>query len=66
MQGAGMNYRSLVGNALTAFAAQGISMLVSAAMTLLAPKVMGVESYGYWQLFVFYVGYSGFFHVVAC
>lgn len=58
-----MNYRTLVGNALTAFAAQGISMLVSAAMTLLAPKVMGVESYGYWQLFVFYVGYSGFFHL---
>lgn len=63
MRGAGMNYRSLVGNALTAFAAQGISMLVSAAMTLLAPKVMGVVSYGYWQLFVFYVGYSGFFHL---
>lgn len=56
-----MNYRSLAGNMVVAFAAQGISFLASVAMSLLVPKVLGVETYGYWQLFIFYAGYSGFF-----
>lgn len=56
-----MNYRSLAGNMVTAFAAQGISFLASVAMSLLVPKVLGVTTYGYWQLFVFYASYSGFF-----
>lgn len=50
-QGTGMNYRSLAGNMVVAFAAQGISFLASVAMSLLVPKVLGVETYGYWQLF---------------
>ena len=56
-----MNYRSLAGNMVTAFAAQGISFLASVAMSLLVPKVLGVTTSGYWQLFVFYASYSGFF-----
>lgn len=60
-QGTGMNYRSLAGNMVVAFAAQGISFLASVAMSLLVPKVLGVETYGYWQLFIFYASYSGFF-----
>ena len=57
-----MNYKKLVTNALVAFSAQGISLVVSFVMSLLVPKVLGVASYGYWQLFIFYAGYSGFFH----
>lgn len=57
-----MNYRKLAGNALVAFSAQGISLLVSFVMSLLVPKILGVVDYGYWQLFVFYATYSGFFH----
>lgn len=57
-----MNYKKLVTNALVAFSAQGISLVVSFVMSLLVPKVLGVTSYGYWQLFIFYAGYSGFFH----
>lgn len=60
-QGVGMNFRALAGNMATAFAAQGVSFLASIAMSLLVPKVLGVETYGYWQLFVFYASYSGFF-----
>ena len=60
-QGTGMNFRALAGNMATAFAAQGVSFLASIAMSLLVPKVLGVETYGYWQLFVFYASYSGFF-----
>lgn len=60
-QGTGMNYRSLAGNMVVAFAAQGISFFASVAMSLLVPKVLGVETYGYWQLFIIYASYSGFF-----
>lgn len=60
-QGTGMNFRVLAGNMAAAFTAQGISFLASIAMSLLVPKVLGVETYGYWQLFVFYASYSGFF-----
>lgn len=58
-----MNLRALAENAMAAFAAQGVSLLASLVMSLLVPKVLGVETYGYWQLFVFYAGYSGFFHL---
>ena len=60
-QGTGMNFRALAGNMATAFAAQSVSFLASIAMSLLVPKVLGIETYGYWQLFVFYASYSGFF-----
>lgn len=56
-----MNFRSLAGNAIVAFAAQGVSLLASVAMSLVVPKVLGVTTYGYWQLFVFYTSYSGLF-----
>lgn len=56
-----MNFRSLAGNAVVAFAAQGVSLLASVAMSLIVPKVLGVTTYGYWQLFVFYTSYSGLF-----
>ena len=57
-----VNYRKLVGNAAIAFLAQGVSLGVSVVMSLLVPKVLGIASFGYWQLFIFYVSYSGFFH----
>lgn len=56
-----MNIKMLAGSVLTAFAAQGVSMLASIAMSLIVPKVLGVTAFGYWQLFIFYSSYSGFF-----
>ena len=38
-------------------------MLASMATTLLVPKILSVEEYGYWQLFIFYASYVGFFHL---
>lgn len=35
---------------------------MSLLMSLLLPKLLGVNQYSYSQLFVFYVGYVGFFH----
>lgn len=40
-----------------------LSMLVSALVVLVLPKLIGVKSYGYWQLYLFYVSYVGFFHL---
>lgn len=58
-----LNYRKLAGDALVAFFAQGVSMLLSAMTSILVPKIMGVESFGYWQLFMFYTSYVGLFHL---
>lgn len=46
-----------------AFLAQGVSMALSVLQTLIVPKLLGVEQYGYWQLYIFYVSYVGFFHL---
>ena len=58
-----MNYSSIARNTMIAFAAQFISLSVSVVMSLLVPKIVGVADYGYWQLFMFYTTYSGFFHL---
>jgi hypothetical protein len=33
---------------------------------LIVPKVLGVVGFGYWQLFIFYTSYVGFFHLGLC
>lgn len=38
-------------------------MLCSVLTTLLVPKIMGVEDYGYWQYFIFLVSYVSFFQL---
>lgn len=55
-----MNYASLVKNVGTAFLAQGVAFFLSILQTLLIPKLLGMEQYGYWQLFIFYCSYVGF------
>lgn len=50
-------------NVLFAFMAQGISLLLSILMSLIVPKILNVEQYAYWQLFIFYIGYVGFSHL---
>ena len=39
-----------------------ISLLVSILVVLIVPKLIGVEEYGYWQLYLFYSFYVGFLH----
>lgn len=58
-----MNEKSqFIKNLFAAFLAQGISLLVSVFMSFIIPKILGVTQYSYWQLFIFYSGYVGFFH----
>lgn len=58
-----LNKRELINSIMVAFFAQGIAMFVSVVQMLIVPKVLGVEEFAYWQLFVFYIGYVGFFHL---
>lgn len=39
-----------------------VSLLISSLVILVVPKIIGAEEYGYWQLYLFYSGYIGFFH----
>lgn len=58
-----MKVSSLRSNLLVAFASQGVALLTSVAMTLFVPRILGVEEFGYWQLFVFYSNYVSFFQL---
>lgn len=37
-----------------------IAIAISTLVTLVVPKLIGVEEYGYWQLYLFYSSYIGF------
>ena len=55
-----MDKKALVKSAAYAFGAQGLIFLCSGLMTLAVPKIMGVREYSYWQLFIFYTGYTSY------
>ncbi|GBG08143.1 flippase [Paenibacillus agaridevorans] len=40
-----------------------IAVLFSVTLVLILPKFFSIESYGYWQLYLFYIGYVGFLHL---
>lgn len=56
-----MNNRDLIKSVSIAFTAQIITLAVSVIVTLLVPKFLDVENFAYWQLFIFYSNYVGFF-----
>lgn len=39
-----------------------ISLIISTLVVLIVPKLIGIEEYGYWQLYIFYSSYVGFLH----
>ena len=39
------------------------SLLSTGIITLIVPKVFNQVEYGYWQLYIFYSSYVGFFHL---
>ncbi|MEX0049713.1 oligosaccharide flippase family protein [Clostridium butyricum] len=57
-----MNDNHFIKNLFFAFSAQAISLILNMIMYLIVPKVLGVSEYSYWQLFIFYGTYIGFFH----
>jgi len=50
-----MNFKSVLSNLSVAIVAQGVSVALSIISSLLVPKLLGVEEYGYWQLFLYYI-----------
>lgn len=40
-----------------------ISLVISTLIVLVVPKLLGLEEYGYWQLYLFYSSYVGFLHL---
>ncbi|MBT1173160.1 oligosaccharide flippase family protein [Bifidobacterium sp. MA2] len=56
-----MNLNKLFRNFGFATLAQALSMVLSFVISFLVPKLLGVEEFGYWQLFIFYISYCGFF-----
>ena len=54
--------KKFIGNLIYAFAAQGLSFALSVLMSIIVPKVLSLNDFGYWQLFIFYTSYVGFFH----
>ncbi|WP_050637187.1 hypothetical protein [Candidatus Stoquefichus sp. SB1] len=57
-----MNRKDLFSNLIIALLAQGISMILSFFISFILPKMLSVEFFSYWQLFIFYTSYVGFFH----
>lgn len=47
-------------NLLFAVVAQGVGLFSSILTSLILPKLLGVEEYAYWQLFLLYSSYAGF------
>ncbi|MGV3005461.1 lipopolysaccharide biosynthesis protein [Streptococcus pluranimalium] len=43
-----------------------LTLIISSLVIIVLPKVIGVNEYGYWQLYTFYLTYIGFFHFGWC
>lgn len=40
-----------------------VSLIISTVLILIVPKLIGISDYGYWQLYIFYTLYIGFFNI---
>lgn len=57
---------SIIKNIRHVFIAQFLSLFLSFLLSLWLPKYLAVEEYGYWQIFLFYAGYTGILHFGLC
>ena len=53
-------YKEIVSNLSVTIFANLVSLVGSVVITFLLPKFIGVESFGYYQLYIFYTSYIGF------
>lgn len=53
---------NFVRNISYALTSNMIAFLVSIIVVVIFPKLIGVEEYGYWQVYLFYSSYVGFLH----
>lgn len=57
-----MSLHQVIKNVSYSFGANIVSLGVSVLMVMFVPKLLPVEDYGKWQLFLFYFSYLGFLH----
>ena len=57
-----MKLGGVIKNISYSFSANLISLLISAFMVMFVPKLLSINDYGLWQLFLFYYSYLGFLH----
>ncbi|WP_370821487.1 lipopolysaccharide biosynthesis protein [Acidaminococcus massiliensis] len=57
-----MKLEGVIKNVSYSFSANLISLLISIFMVVVVPKLLSVNDYGLWQLFLFYYSYLGFLH----
>jgi len=50
-------------NLSISFIANLVTIIVSFIVTLFLPKIISVEQYGYWQVYLFYSTYVGILHL---
>lgn len=55
-----------ISNFMHALSANVVRLLISISLTLLLPKLLGVEEYSYWQLYLFYVTYTAYSSMGWC
>lgn len=55
--------RSFIKNFSYTLSSNLISLIISTLVVLVVPKLIGVEKYGYWQVYLFYTSYVGFMHL---
>ncbi len=48
------------------FVSNILSLIISAVLVLVIPKLVGVETYGYYQLYIFYTSYVGVLYFGWC
>lgn len=54
-----LSKKQIINNFLVALLAQGIAFFLSAITSLVVPKLLGIEEFGFWQLFLLYCSYVG-------
>lgn len=55
--------RSLLNKISSVVVSNIVGLLVSTIVVLIVPKYIDVTQYGYFQLYIFYVGYIGFLNL---
>lgn len=58
--------KPILSNFSYAFSANFFTMLISALTVLVVPKLIGVADFGYWQLYMLYVSYTGVIQLGWC
>jgi O-antigen/teichoic acid export membrane protein len=62
-KGGGWKPSAVVGDIATLGVGTALAAVFNTLLVFLIPRLMNVEEYGYWRLFLLYAGYAGFLHL---